>query len=304
MNVQTNSATERPVKTREIQNHHFDSTIWNNFQFREDDVVISTYAKAGTTWLQQIVSQLIFQGDDTLPVADMSPWVDLRVPPKHVKLPEIEAQTHRRFLKTHLPVDALVFSERAKYLYIGRDGRDIAWSLYNHHSNANEAFYGALNDTPGRVGPPMPRPSGSVTEYFAYWLENDGAPFWSFWDNVESWWKIRNQPNVRMVHFADLKADLPGQIRLIGEFLDIETPEDVMERIIEHCSFDYMKANADRCAPLGGAFWKGGAKTFINKGTNTRWMGELDPAMSQKYDQAAVERLGAACATWLKNGSR
>ena len=68
----------------------------------------------------------------------MSPWLDLRVPPKAVKLPLVEAQTHRRFLKTHLPVDALRFSPKAKYLYIGRDGRDVVWSMYNHHVNANE----------------------------------------------------------------------------------------------------------------------------------------------------------------------
>ena len=42
----------------------------------------------------------------------MSPWLDLRVPPKEAKLPEVEAQTHRRFIKTHLPVDALVFSPK------------------------------------------------------------------------------------------------------------------------------------------------------------------------------------------------
>ena len=48
----------------------------------------------------------------------MSPWVDLRVPPREVKLPAIEAQTHRRFLKTHLPVDALVFSPKARYVYV------------------------------------------------------------------------------------------------------------------------------------------------------------------------------------------
>ena len=85
----------------------------------------------------------------------MSPWLDLRVPPKAVKLPVVEAQTHRRFLKTHLPVDALVFSPRAKYIYIGRDARDVVWSFYNHHVNANETWYSALNDTPGRVGPPI-----------------------------------------------------------------------------------------------------------------------------------------------------
>ena len=84
---------------------------------------------------------------------------DLHVPPKEVKLPYVEAQTHRRFLKTHLPVDALVFSPRAKYLYIGRDGRDVVWSLYNHHANANQLWYDALNETPGRVGLPIERPT-------------------------------------------------------------------------------------------------------------------------------------------------
>ena len=47
-----------PKKTRELHNHHFDSTIWSDFKFRDDDIIIATYAKSGTTWLQQIVSQL------------------------------------------------------------------------------------------------------------------------------------------------------------------------------------------------------------------------------------------------------
>ncbi len=149
------SSHPAPQKTRELHNHHFDSTIWNDFEFRDDDIIIGTYAKAGTTWVQQIIAQLLFDGAEGLETAEMSPWMDLRVPPKDVKLPLVAAQTHRRFLKTHLPVDALVFSEQAKYVYIGRDGRDVAWSMYNHHANANAAWYDALNNTPGRVGPPI-----------------------------------------------------------------------------------------------------------------------------------------------------
>ena len=151
-----------PRKTREIHNHHFDSTVWNDLKFRDDDIVVGTYAKSGTTWMQQIIAQMMFGPDPELAVADMSPWVDLRVPPKEVKLPQIEAQRHRRFLKTHLPVDALVFSEKAKYLYIGRDGRDVVWSMYNHHANANQMWYDALNLTPGRVGPPIEPPPGDI----------------------------------------------------------------------------------------------------------------------------------------------
>ena len=259
-----------PQKTRELHNHHFDSTIWNDFKFRDDDIVIATYAKSGTTWLQQIISQLIFNGEEGLEVAEMSPWLDLRVPPKEVKLPEVEAQTHRRFIKTHLPVDALVFSRKAKYIYIARDGRDVMWSMYNHHSNANAAWYGALNDTPGRVGPPIEKPPESVRQYFLEWLDKDGYPFWSFWENLRSWWAIRDLPNVLPLHFAALKEDMDGQIRRIASFLEIEVDPATWDAIIEHCSFAYMKKNAAKSVPLGGAFWDGGAQTFMHKGTNGR----------------------------------
>ena len=155
-----------PTKTRELHSHHFDSTIWNDFRFRDDDIVIATYGKSGTTWMQQMIAQMLSGGDPSLSVSEMSPWLDLRVPPKQVKLPVVEAQTHRRFVKTHLPVDALVFSPKAKYIYIGRDNRDVVWSLYNHHSNANQKWYDALNLTPGLVGPPIEPPPADIRQYW------------------------------------------------------------------------------------------------------------------------------------------
>ncbi|MSU90777.1 sulfotransferase domain-containing protein [Rhodobacteraceae bacterium 2CG4] len=293
-----------PRKTREIHNHHFDSTIWNDLRFRPDDIIIGTYAKSGTTWMQQIVGQLIFGGAEDVDVPELSPWLDLRVPPKQVKLATVEAQTHRRFLKTHLPVDALVFSPEAKYIYIGRDGRDVLWSLYNHHARANADWYAALNDTPGRVGAPIAPPPASIRQYYHDWLDRDGHPFWPFWENVGSWWNLRALPNVLLVHFADLKADMPGEIARIADFLGIPVAPDRWPAILEHCSFAYMKRNAARSAPLGGIFWDGGAETFIHKGTNGRWRDVLTPEESAKYARVAEERLGAEAARWLAHGAR
>jgi aryl sulfotransferase len=67
------SDNSAPRKVRELQSHHFDSTIWNEFEFREDDIIIATYAKSGTTWIQQIIAQLLFDGEEGLDVAEMSP---------------------------------------------------------------------------------------------------------------------------------------------------------------------------------------------------------------------------------------
>lgn len=291
-----------PVKTREFQNHHFDSTIWNDFRFRDDDIIIATYAKSGTTWMQQIIAQLLFRGAEDLDVAAMSPWMDLRVPPKEVKLPLVEAQTHRRFVKTHLPVDALVFSDKAKYVYIGRDGRDVVWSMYHHHATANDAWYEALNNTPGRVGPPIDRPPSSVRQYYHDWLERDGHPWWPFWENVRSWWAIRALPNVYLVHFANLKRDMPGEIRRLAQFLAIPVDEKRWDAILRHCSFDYMKAHAAKSVPLGGAFWDGGAASFIHKGTNGRWRERLSDEEVADYERRARQELGSAAAHWLATG--
>ena len=241
-----------PRKTRELLNHHMDSTIWNDFAFRDDDIVIATYGKSGTTWVQQIVAQLIFAGAEGIPVSELSPWVDLRVPPKHIKLSALEQQANRRFLKTHLPVDALVFSPRVKYIYVGRDGRDVVWSLYNHHSRANAKWYEAMNETPGLVGPPIGQPPESIREYFDEWLQGDGYPFWPFWQNVSSWWNVRDLPNVMLLHFNQLKRDLPGEIRHIANFLNIAIDEDRWPAILKHSSFDYMKAHAADVAPQIG----------------------------------------------------
>jgi aryl sulfotransferase len=289
-------------KTREMHSHHFDSTIWNDYRFSDDDIIISTYAKSGTTWMQQIVAQTLFGPDPELDVAEMSPWLDIRVPPKQVKLPAVEAQTHRRFIKTHLPVDALVFSPCAKYIYIGRDGRDVVWSFYNHHVNANETWYALLNDTPGRVGPPIERPPADIRQYWRDWMTRDGFPFWSFWENVRTWYAIRTLPNVMLVHFANLKRDMPGQMRRIASFLDIPVDESKWPTILEYCSFDWMKAHATRSVPLGGAFWDAGAQVFINKGVDGRWSDVLTSEENREYEERAVRELGADCARWLATG--
>ena len=214
----------------------------------------------------------------------------------------VEAQTHRRFLKTHLPLDALVFSPRAKYVYIGRDGRDVVWSMHNHHANANRLWYEALNDTPGRVGPPIGPPPADIRRYFREWLEGDGHPFWPFWENVRTWWEFRHLPNVLFVHFANLKRDMPGEMRRIAGFLEIPIDETRWDTIVEYCSFGWMKRHAAKSTPLGGIFWDAGAGVFINRGTNGRWAETLTPEDVAQYEARAVQELGPECARWLATG--
>jgi aryl sulfotransferase len=291
-----------PEKVREHPHHLLDSSIWNEFKFRKDDIIIGAYSKSGTTWMQQIVAQLLWEGAEHIHVSELSPWFDCRFPSKEERLAVAEAQSHRRFLKTHLPVDTLVFSPDAKYIYICRDGRDVLWSLYNHHLNFKKDVIQRIDDVPWRTGPPLGNAPASVLQYFRDWLSGNGHPWWPYWEHVLSWWNVRDLPNVMLLHFADLKADMPAEIRRIAAFLDITIDETKWEKILIHCSFDYMKEHADQSAPFAGNLWEGGAKVFMHKGSNGRWRDVLSSQDIELYERTANEQLGKACAKWLSTG--
>ena len=107
-----------------------------------------------------------------------------------------------------------------------------------------------------------------------------------------------------LVHFANLKLDMPNEIRRIAAFLEIPINESRWDAILEHCSFEWMKENATKSVPLGGAFWDAGAEVFINKGVNGRWSDTLTPEESAEYEKRAEAELGADCARWLATGKK
>jgi aryl sulfotransferase len=298
-----------PRKTQEIQNRVCDSSRWNEFKFRSDDIIIATFGKTGTTWTQQIVAQLVFGGAEGLMggPGNVSPWLDMRPVPFPAVLHMLEAQQHRRFVKTHLPVNALVFSPQAKYIYVARDVRDVVWSAYNHIRGFTQAAIDEFNRPPD-LGPEVAFPDIDVREFYLEFLNGEGAlagGLWPFWDHVQGWWDIRALPNVLLVHYNQLQADLPGQMRRIASFLDIPIEEALMPKMLEHCHIDYMRraaaSNAESDAMLKGHF-KDGANTFFNKGTNGRWKDVLSAAEIALADQVAGQRLDPDCARWLRTG--
>eukprot|EP00427_Karlodinium_veneficum_P001943 CAMPEP_0169166610 /NCGR_PEP_ID=MMETSP1015-20121227/60028_1 /TAXON_ID=342587 /ORGANISM="Karlodinium micrum, Strain CCMP2283" /LENGTH=344 /DNA_ID=CAMNT_0009239261 /DNA_START=176 /DNA_END=1208 /DNA_ORIENTATION=- len=264
------------------QNHHFDSTKWNAVKPRADDIVIVTAYKSGTTWMQQIVSEILFQGQEKPgTVGDMSPWVDLRVPPAEVLDEMLEGQTWRRFLKTHMPADAFLpyFQPECDPLPTWTElGGDVS----------------ALFDTWLTQGwPTLPD-------------ETDGWPFWSYFKNVKTWWELafgQGQNNILFVHFNNMKADLDGEMRKIAEFLEVPVNEEAWAKCVLSCTFDEMHKNAEVVAPLNGALWEGGAKSFIFKGTNERWRGVLSEDQVAAYEDKASQELGDECAKFMATGS-
>jgi aryl sulfotransferase len=306
-------APSRPVRNRVYRNHHLDSRRWDHVTLRPDDIVISTSYKTGTTWTQRIVSLLLF-GAGPLPASlnQLSPWIDARFhgPVENVAA-LVEAQRHRRFLKSHLPLDALPFDERVKYLVVGRDGRDVFMSLWNHWGAYNDLIYGLLNGGDDFVGEPLARRPDDIHAVFRDWVgrgsfpwEQDGWPMWSHLYHAESFWRFRRLPNLHFVHFADMKSDLEGEMRGIAAFLGIDVPEAEWPARVEGATFEAMKRDAETLLPEQGIGFEGGARSFIHKGTNDRWREVLGPEELAAYAAAVVRAVPPDCAAWLEGGRK
>src|SRR3954452_22456028 len=98
-----------------------DSRRWLSFPFRAGDIVISTPRKSGTTWAQMICALLIFQTPDLpAPLSTLSPWLDWLIVPRAEVLARLAAQRHRRFIKTHTPLDGIPLYPRATYIVVAR----------------------------------------------------------------------------------------------------------------------------------------------------------------------------------------
>lgn len=302
--------TPLPALTRTYQNHHLDSTRWQRYAPRDGDVVISTSIKAGTTWMQTIVAQLVFpDGELPGPLSEVSPWLDARIAPADPLFAAIDAQTHRRFFKSHLPLDGLPYYPNVRYIMVGRDPRDVFMSLWNHYSNYTPAAYQIANETPGRVGDPLPVCDGDIRGMWRQWIsrggfawEQDGWPFWSHLHHAQSWWDWRHLPNVLLVHFNDLLADLPGEMRRVAAHIGAEVPEPHWPRMVEAATFAAMRENADKIFPMANVLWTCGSQALVNKGTNGRWREVLTDEDLALYAPAMARALSPDCARWLEAG--
>jgi hypothetical protein len=115
-----------------------DNLRWDALELREGDIVISAPSKCGVTWTQRLVSLLVFDGPDLPgPMSTVSPWLDLNLRPIEEVVADLNAQNHRRFIKTHTPLDGLVLDDRVTYIGVGRDPRDAAMSELFQWDNMN-----------------------------------------------------------------------------------------------------------------------------------------------------------------------
>jgi len=296
--------------TVRYRNIVYDSARWEGFAFREGDIVISTPPKSGTTWTQMLVAMLVFDTTDFYqPLALISPWLDMNTRPLASVLADLEAQTHRRFIKTHTPLDGLPLDERVTYVCVGRDPRDAAMSMAHHLSNMNWDVLLAMRaeavgmEDLDELGAPPEAPSDDPLERFWQWtMAEDFRGLDRTLAHINTFWDRRDQANVALFHYSDYKADLPGQLARLAEVLGIDRPRGRIEELAGAASFASMKARATELAPNADIGLWHSPEEFFHRGVSGQWRELLDEAGLERYWARVHELVAPDVADWAHKG--
>jgi hypothetical protein len=296
-----------------------DNARWDAFEFRAGDIVISTAPKSGTTWMQMLCALLVFQDPELdRPLTEISPWIDMQTNDLMAVLDALAAQRHRRFVKTHTPFDGLPVDDRVAYVFVGRDPRDVCFSMNHHVENidfdavlrAREAAVGLddlaelLPHAASMEHPDDPR------HVFRQWVD-DPTPIGhttssllSTLHHADTFWRARERANVVLVHYSDLQADLVGEMRRLADALGIEVADDGLVALASAARFDAMKSRAEQLAPdVNNAIWRD-TTSFFHRGESGSWRALLDDDDLRHYEERVASLVAPDLAAWIHTGFR
>lgn len=250
-----------------------------------------------------ICALLIFQRPTFDRSLDLiSPWLEMQTRDIGDVIADLETQQHRRFIKSHTPLDGLPYDEGITYICVGRDPRDVAMSWADHSDNINlEALFTARDRAVGNQDLAEmyrdwePVPFDPVARFWR-WVDDSSrgeltnANLASTMHHLATFWEMREQPNVVLMHYADLRRDLEGEMRRVSRRLDIEVDEDRLPHLVAAAGFDAMRERADELAPDSTQGIMQSNRAFFHSGRSGQWRKLLDDAGCPRYE-ARVTKL-------------
>ena len=194
------------------------------------DVFVSTQMKCGTTWMQQIVYEILNKGNGDfsdkghLHMYAASPWIE-SVDSVSMKEAPLIGEKKKRLIKTHMPTKLCRYSKSAKYIYVTRNPVSCFGSIVDYFQLMS-----------GPLAPPVP----AVLD----WYLSDQMWWLSWPEHVAGWWKwAEEKPNVLFFHFEKMKTNLEEVVRKTAQFLEVSLNDEEVKKVVTKSGFEYMKEN-------------------------------------------------------------
>jgi hypothetical protein len=260
-----------------VEGMRFSSKLYNaevihsalKYVARADDIFIVTTPKSGTTWMQTIVYALLNNGrafDENIDhYIASNPFLEM-----HGRQ-AVETMQRPGAIKTHVVFDRLPYHPSAKYICVIRNPKDVCLSF---HRFVNSMKGGELDGV-------------SFDTIFDHFVS--GKVFYvDYFDHLFSCWSHKNDANVLIILYEDMKKDIRSVINRIATFLNIEINEKLLERVVTVSSFDYMKREGynEKIVPAHTvATFK-----FLRKGIVGDWRRVLSNEQSRLLDARFREK--------------
>lgn len=260
-----------------------------------------------------ICALLVFQTPELpAPLTTLSPWLDMCVRPASDVHAHLAGQQHRRFVKTHTPLDGLPADSRVTYLVVGRDPRDVAVSLLHHGDNLRRDVVRRLVGEPDSPDGSKARSADvpAMRERLLNWMDSEVSPL----ENLDTlrglvWqlaaaWNSRGEPNVVLLHYRDLSRDLEAEMRRLAGLLGIAIPEQAWPALVEAASFERMRARSGDLVPDERLGILKDTRRFFRSGASGQWTQWLTDEDVGRYAQRLSALAPDDLAHWLHHGSR
>ncbi len=276
---------ELPSLTARYRGPVVNNDIWAGFALRPDDVFVVTPPKCGTTWTQILVTS-IFAGRplSNEETEEVSRWLDPGFRDRAANAQWFGAQTIRRCIKSHTPLDGITYDPRCTYFAVYRHPIDAYFSMQKHQENM-------------KIDMVRDRYPEDVQEGFRMFLRDelwngacDAMDLHSIVYHYQSFLRWRHLPNIHLLHYADLTSDPDGQIVRIAKAIGEDIDRATVEAIVHGTSFDEIKRKAKEAAARSGPsdFWED-PTAFFNSATSNKWVGKLDNADLAAFDARMTE---------------
>lgn len=292
-----------------------DSERWTRFEHRPGDIVISTPPKSGTTWTQMLCALSIFDGREFPAQLDaLTPWLDMRIRSEDEVFSLYDRQTHRRFIKTHTPLDGLPLRDDVTYLVVGRDPRDVLVSWEHHMANIDvdalvrsRAEAVGLDDLTDADTPVPPDPDPAVR--FRRFVEaapstTELVSLANVLHHLATGWDRRTSPNVGLFHFVDYQRDLVGEMVRLSEMCGFGLDRSRLAELAPEAGITRMRERALEITPdiAKSNHWKDPAG-FFRSGASGEWAERVTADDLDRYGERVSELVADDLASWAHGGS-